>query len=201
MNLFITAYFAALLLEIAIRAPLDKKRRLEKKTDQRISTRDKALISTLFVPMLGIPAVYAATGWLDFADYRLPAWASWLGVAIMAGAVFVFWRAHVDLGLNWSPTLEIREHHELITHGIYGVLRHPMYASLLLWDLAQPLLLQNWIAGLLSLAFFVPFYVLRVRPEERMMLDTFGDQYRDYMKRVGGIFPRLSGRLPPSNSI
>jgi protein-S-isoprenylcysteine O-methyltransferase Ste14 len=102
----------------------------------------------------------------------------------------VFWRAHADLGTNWSPSLEIREKHELITRGIYGVIRHPMYASQLLWVLAQVLLLPNWLAGSLDLLVFVAFYSLRVRAEERRMLDSFGDQYRAYTSKVGGIIPK-----------
>ncbi len=112
-------------------------------------------------------------------------------MVLIAGAVFVFWRAHADLGLNWSPTLEIREKHELITGGIYSRIRHPMYASQWLWVLAQPLLLQNWIAGLLNLLVFVPFYFLRVREEERLMLEQFGDRYRTYMQQVGAVLPRF----------
>lgn len=138
-----------------------------------------------------IPIIYAATNWLDFANYTLPAWAGWLGVLILAGGLFVFWRAHLDLGVNWSPTLEIREKHELITRGIYGLIRHPMYASQWLWVIAQPLLLQNWIAGWLNLPAFAAFYFLRVGAEEQLMLEQFGDQYRSYMQRVGAVFPKL----------
>jgi protein-S-isoprenylcysteine O-methyltransferase Ste14 len=99
--------------------------------------------------------------------------------------------AHADLGLNWSPSLEIREKHELITRGIYGVIRHPMYASQWLLVIAQPLLLQNWIAGFLNFLVFIPFYLLRVKAEERMMLDSFGAQYQEYMKNTGGVLPKL----------
>lgn len=193
MDIFVAVYFAAFLVEIGIRIPFQQKRRQEKTTDQRISTQERVMLSILFVAMIVFPLLYATTHWLDFANYRLPAWGSWLGVAIMAGALFVFWRSHADLGLNWSPTLEIREHHTLVTRGIYGVIRHPMYASILLWSIAQPLLLHNWLAGLMDLAVFFPFYLMRARPEERMMMETFGDQYRDYMARVGGIFPKPLG--------
>ena len=53
------------------------------------------------------------------------------------------------------------------------------------------LLLQNWIVGPAFLVTFVPFYLLRVPSEERMMLDVFGDQYRDYRKRTGRILPKF----------
>lgn len=51
--------------------------------------------------------------------------------------------------------------------------------------------MQNWIAGWLDLFVFILFYTLRVRAEEKLMIDTFGEQYRDYMRKVGGVFPKL----------
>ncbi len=191
MDIFTVIYFAALIIEIVIRAPVDRKRRQEKIGDRRVSTQEKVLLGLLSIGGFLIPIIYAATHWLDFANYDLPAWAGWLGVVIIAGVLFVFWRAHADLGLNWSPSLEIREKHELITRGIYGVIRHPMYTSQFLLVFAQPLLLQNWIAGWSGLLAFVPFYFLRVQAEEKMMLDSFGGQYQEYKKKVGGVIPKL----------
>lgn len=191
MDSFTVIYFVALIIEIVIRAPIDRKRRREKISDRRVSTQEKVLLGLLSIGGFLIPLIYAVTHWLDFANYVLSAWAGWLGVIIIAGAVFVFWRAHADLGLNWSPTLEIREKHELITRGIYGIIRHPMYTSQFLLVFAQPLLLQNWIAGWSGLIAFIPFYILRVKAEEKMMLDSFGDKYEEYRKQVGGVIPKL----------
>jgi protein-S-isoprenylcysteine O-methyltransferase Ste14 len=190
MGIFTAIYFAAILIEMAIRAPLNKKRKQLKMSERRVTGQEKILLGLLFLGMFFVPLIYGASDWLDFANYSQPAWAGWLGVVLIAGAVLVFWRAHADLGLNWSPTLEIREKHELVTRGIYGTIRHPMYASQWLWVLAQPLLLQNWIAGFINLLVFVPFYFLRVREEERLMLEQFGDQYRSYMQRVGAVLPK-----------
>lgn len=191
MDIFTVIYFAAILLEIVIRAPLNKRRQSEKMSEQRVNRQERTMLGLLFLGMFLVPILYAATNWLDFANYTLPAWAGWLGVLLLAAALFVFWRAHADLGLNWSPSLEIREKHELITRGIYAVIRHPMYASQWLWVIAQPLLLQNWIAGFLNLLVFIPFYFLRVKGEEQMMLEQFGDQYRSYMQKVGAVFPKF----------
>jgi len=80
---------------------------------------------------------------------------------------------------------------QLVTRGIYSVIRHPMYASQWIFSLAAPLLLQNWIAGFLNLPIFIPFYLLRVKAEEQMMLERFGDQYRSYMQKVGAVFPKF----------
>lgn len=191
MDVFTAIYFVAIVVEMIIRAPTSRKQRKEPKSNRRVTTQEKALLGLLFLAMFFIPIFYAATDWLDFANYTLPLWAGWLGVVIITGALVVFWRSHADLGLNWSPSLEIREKHELITRGIYGVIRHPMYASQWLWVIAQPLILQNWIAGWLDLIVFIFFYTLRVKAEEQMMLEQFGDQYRSYMQNVGAVIPKF----------
>jgi protein-S-isoprenylcysteine O-methyltransferase Ste14 len=191
MDIFTTIYFLAILVEIVIRAPLNKRRKQEKMSERRVTTQEKTLLALLFLGMFLVPIIYGATDWLEFADYDLTSWAGWIGVILITSAIFVFWRAHADLGINWSPTLEIREQHQLITHGIYGVIRHPMYASQWLWVIAQPLLLQNWIAGWLNLIVFVFFYFLRVKAEEQLMIERFGDESRAYMQRVGAVFPKF----------
>ena len=191
MKVFVWIYFAAIVIEMIIRAPLNKKRKAEKMNVRRVTSQETIILFLLLIAMLILPLVYVFSNWLAFANYTLPAWTGWLGVIILAGALFVFWRAHADLGLNWSPTLEIREKHELITKGIYGIIRHPMYASQWLWVIAHPLLLQNWIAGWLNFLIFVVFYALRVKEEEQLMIEQFGDDYRAYMKKVGAVFPKV----------
>jgi protein-S-isoprenylcysteine O-methyltransferase Ste14 len=163
MDIFTAIYFLALIIELIIRVPLDRKRKQEKMSERRVTRQEQILLGLLSLGGLIVPLIYAFTNWLDFANYILPAWAGWLGILLTAVALFIFWRAHADLGINWSPTLEIREKHELITRGIYGVIRHPMYASRWLLVIAQPLLLQNWIAGFLNLLVFIPFYASQSR--------------------------------------
>lgn len=194
MSIFEIVFWAAIVVEMAIRAPINKQRKQEAMSKSQVSSQEKTLLFLLFLGMFLLPLIYSATHWLDFANYSLPSWAGWLGVMFTFGAVIVFWRAHVDLGLNWSPSLEIREKHELISRGIYGLIRHPMYASQWLWVIAQPLLLQNWIAGFANLIIFIPFYLLRVQAEEQMMVESFGESYRTYMKETGRVFPSIKNK-------
>jgi protein-S-isoprenylcysteine O-methyltransferase Ste14 len=191
MTVFEIVYWAAIIAEMAIRAPISQKQRKESKSESRTGKQEKIMLGLLFLAMFFLPLIYSATSWLDFANYSLPNWAGWLGVILILLALLVFWRSHADLGLNWSPSLEIRTEHKLITNGIFGYIRHPMYASQWIWVIAQPLLIQNWIAGFLNLFVFIAFYFLRVRAEEKMMLDTFGDEYREYMNKTGAVFPRV----------
>jgi protein-S-isoprenylcysteine O-methyltransferase Ste14 len=65
-----------------------------------------------------------------------------------------------------------------------------MYAAHLLWALAQPLLLHNWIAGFSFLVVIIPHFLLRIGDEEKMMLDNFGDEYSEYMKKTGRFLPK-----------
>ncbi|MCE9645144.1 MAG: isoprenylcysteine carboxylmethyltransferase family protein [Chloroflexi bacterium] len=191
MRIFVVMFWAAIAAEIAIRAPINQQRKKQPKPEQHVSLQEKILLGLLFISGFLAPLIYSATSWLNFADYSLPAWAGWLGTTLILLAILVFWRGHADLGLNWSPTLEIRTEHKLITTGIYGVIRHPMYASQWLWVFAQSLLLQNWIAGFFSIAVWMLFYFLRVQAEEKMMLDTFGEEYREYIKRTGAVLPKI----------
>ena len=190
-----TLYFLGLLAQVVIRIPHEQQRRRTRMAVERVDTLEWTLMGLLFVGVLFVPAVYTSTSWLDRADYRLPPEAERsagrVGAALMTFAVWLFWRSHADLGRNWSPSLQLREGHTLVTKGVYRNLRHPMYASEWLWGIAQALLLQNWVAGWADLALFTPLYVLRVPREERMMLDRFGEEYRAYMNRTGRVVPQL----------
>jgi len=85
----------------------------------------------------------------------------------------------------------MRKGHELIVHGVYRRIRHPMYAVIFVFALAQGLLLQNWLAGWAGLVTVAPVYLVRTPREEKMMCEFFGESYRDYMGRTGRQWPRL----------
>jgi protein-S-isoprenylcysteine O-methyltransferase Ste14 len=159
--------------------------------DDRENCLDKLLLVIVSLGFIAVPWVYIFTGWPAFADYELPSWAGWMGTVVFAGALLLLWRSHVDLGRNWSPKMQIREEHTLVTWGVYRYIRHPMYSAHFFWAIAQVLLLHNWIAGPAFLITSVPLYLFRVPIEERMMLDRFGEEYRMYINRTGRMFPRL----------
>lgn len=153
--------------------------------------QDRLLIAFVIAGQLVLPAALTLTPWLNWANYVLPRQAVWLGAPLLACALWLFWRSHADLGDSWSVTLELNQNHQLITEGVYRVVRHPMYVSFFLLALGQGLLLDNWVAGWTALMAVSMMYVARVPREERMMLEAFGEEYRAYMQRTGGILPRL----------
>ena len=89
--------------------------------------------------------------------------------------------------------LELQSGHQLIKQGVYRYLRHPMYSAIFLFDIAQGLLLHNWLAGWFALLSFGLMYLARVRREEQMMRDHFGKEYDDYSRSTGRLIPRLRG--------
>ncbi len=192
MTIFKIIFWAGTVIQIIIRTPFALKARPRKKVEQHVSRLENILLALLSVAAGVLPLIDSLTSWLAFADYHLPAWAGWAGVVLLIGSLLIFWRAHADLNANWSPSLELYEGHTLITQGIYHYLRHPMYASQLVWAAAQVLLIQNWIAGLGSILFFVPFYILRSTAEESMMVAKFGEAYRRYKNSTGGILPKIA---------
>jgi protein-S-isoprenylcysteine O-methyltransferase Ste14 len=149
------------------------------------------LLTLSFVGYLGVPALYLATPWLSFGDYPFQPIMFWAGIATSTAALWLFWRSHTDLGRNFSMKLVIREKHALVTTGVYRLIRHPMYASFLLWSLGQVFLLPNWITGLAGMFGFCILYFGRVGREEKLMLEKFGDDYREYMMHTKRLVPYI----------
>ena len=189
-NIFEVIFLVGFVTGTVIRKVYTFKCRGDKATDKLKSVMDIVLISAGGVG-LAAPLFYLFSPWLDFANYDLPGWLGWIGTAVFAAALLLLWRSHADLGRNWSATLRIRQQHSLVTDGIYRHIRHPMYAAHLLWAIAQGLLLENWLAGWVFLVTFIPLYLVRAPKEEQMMLDNFGEEYRNYISRTGGIIPRI----------
>ena len=149
------------------------------------------LLAAMFVTMMVLPVLHLATGIFAFADYVLPRVATVIGALLTVPTIWLLWRSHADLGRNWSPGLELREGHHLVTGRVYAQWRHPMYVSIWLAAVCQPLLIHNLIAGLLVVPAFAAMWWLRVPQEEAKMRHRFGDHYTRYCARVGRLWPRL----------
>ncbi|CAN7563314.1 protein-S-isoprenylcysteine O-methyltransferase [Pararhizobium sp. LjRoot255] len=174
-----------------VRYPFERRAKRARIVSHRRSNLDRFALVSGLLGLAIVPGFYLLTGFPKAADYPTRGWAIVLGALIFAIAVWFFRRTHKRLGRNWSVTLEIRERHELISDGPYALIRHPMYTSFLLMGLGQAFLLSNWIAGPAGIVGFAVLFFARVDKEERMMLEIFGAQYRDYMGRTKRIIPYL----------
>jgi len=183
-------WLAAFVAMAAIRMPFARRTRVNTVVLAQKDATETLLLAGMFLTMMVLPLLHLATGVFAVADYRLPLWATAAGAAVQLPFLWVFWRSHADLGRNWSPGLEVREDHTLITNGVYARVRHPMYAAIWLSALAQPLLIHNWIAGALVIPAFAAMWVIRVPNEEAMMRVRFGAAYDTYCAQTGRLWPR-----------
>lgn len=181
-------WLAAFILTMLIRMPHLKRNSGNQVHSPRKSNGESILPLILLVTLL-LPLVHLATGGLSSFDYRLPFACTIVGGLLQWPYLWLFYRSHADLRCNWSPGLEIRDGHELVVQGVYSRIRHPMYAAVWLSSLAQPLLIQNWLAGPPVLLAVCAFWFLRVPAEERMMAAHFGDAYAAYAARTGRLLP------------
>ena len=182
-------FLAGTLTYLAIRVAFKRKLAAREKSVHKTTRADMLLVALVGFGQIGVPILALATPLLAFANYTLPTSALWLGTAIFACGLWLFWRSHADLGTNWSVSLELDREHRLVTSGVYSRIRHPMYASFFVMAVAQVVLLPNWVAGGAALAAVTVLYTVRKPHEEAMMLEYFGSEYAAYMGRSGGVVP------------
>jgi len=94
------------------------------------------------------------------------------------------------LGKHYSYGLRVLPDHKLVTGGIYKYVRHPISLAVLVYDPGIPLIFSSLYGFLITLA-LIPLILYRIEIEERMLLQRFGDEYRDYMRRTKKLIPFL----------
>ena len=129
--------------------------------------------------------------WLSWAALPLPLWLRWTGIGMaLLGFGLLQW-AQTTLGKSWSDTPRMIKGQSLITSGPYQFIRHPIYTAFLLILGSTLFISANWLIGSAWLGMALLELASRIRFEEGLMLEYFGDQYREYMKRTGRLLPKL----------
>jgi protein-S-isoprenylcysteine O-methyltransferase Ste14 len=187
MKVHLTVLVANLAL-VAIRAPHGQRSRSVPVVASRRGAVERALLAFAFATFF-VPFVWLLTPWLSSADYPLHPLAFGLGVEFLIVGLWLFHRAHTDLGTNWSLSLEVRANHRLVTDGVYRKVRHPMYTSLLFFSIGEALVLPNFLAGPAYLVAMLVMIAFRLPSEERLMFDTFGAEYEAYRSRTKRLMP------------
>jgi protein-S-isoprenylcysteine O-methyltransferase Ste14 len=127
--------------------------------------------------------------WLGVLLVPFPDWLRWTGVALGGVSFALYAWSQATLGKEWSPHLQMREKHRLVTTGPYARIRHPVYLALVGFLTGIALVTANWFfIALLVVSIIV--LVLRIPKEEQMMVEDFGEEYKAYMQRTGGLFPK-----------
>ena len=128
--------------------------------------------------------------WMKWSEMPLPEWARWIGVVTGIISVPLMYWLFKSIGKNITQTVKTRKEHELVTNGPYRWVRHPLYSVGTLLFLSFALMASNWFIALSSLMGLVMLMV-RLPKEEGNLIEKFGDEYRNYMKRTGRLIPKI----------
>lgn len=108
-------------------------------------------------------------------------------IVTLISLVIMLW-ARKTLGNNWSGHVTLKENHELIKHGPYAFVRHPIYSGLLLLMLG-PVILYGHLYGLFAFIIFFVGVWFRSQQEEKLLTDHFPQDYPNYKKQVKRLVP------------
>jgi protein-S-isoprenylcysteine O-methyltransferase Ste14 len=145
--------------------------------------------------------VIAALGVIGLLNAYLPAYTDreefwtidgdavrWIGVALFAaGGALRLWPVYV-LGHRFSGLVAIQPDHELVTDGIYSIIRHPSYLGLIVNSLGWALAFRSGVGVLLTALTVVPI-LARIVAEERLLRAQFGDEYEAFCARTSRLIP------------
>jgi protein-S-isoprenylcysteine O-methyltransferase Ste14 len=165
--------------------------------DATLKRREEGTASKVagLLGMIGFVAtiiLVANPNWLTWASIPLSTSLRWAGVGIaLAGFALLQW-AQNTLGKNWSDTPRMMKDQHLVTSGPYRWIRHPIYSAFLLILGAIILISANWPIGLSFIGMTTLEIASRIGFEEALMIEYFGDEYRQYMNRTGRLLPKFT---------
>jgi protein-S-isoprenylcysteine O-methyltransferase Ste14 len=147
----------------------------------------------IFALRVGL-VVFAANVWLAGGPvlrtrFVPPSSAAALGglALVLGGLAFAVW-ARLHLGSNWSATVTLKEGHELVRSGPYALVRHPIYTGLLAALLGSAVM-NGEMRSLAAVALLAVALLVKMRLEERWMVERFGEEYRQYRREVKALVP------------
>lgn len=115
---------------------------------------------------------------------------AWAGILLFAGGIAINIWAMATLRAMYTVRLDIQEGHKLVTDGPYRIVRHPGYFGFLLALPGMGLALGSLTLLAFTVAIVV-WIVYRVRDEEAMLIERFGDEYRAYQRRTKRLIPSV----------
>ena len=135
------------------------------------------MVSTILVVVVELISIILGTT-------LLPPWARWLGVGFAAVGVVVFITAVITMRDSWRAGVSKSVKTELVTSGIFGISRNPAFLGFDLVYLGILLMFFNW--GLFAVSIFAAlmFHLQIVNVEEDFLLESFGEDYLNYRKKV-----------------
>ena len=172
--LFVPMFIAGIVL--IVRQPELLRKRLDAKEQQQGQKWVVALSGLMFIAVFVVAGLSLRFGW-----YMLPDWAVFVATVVFLAAYALY--AEVMRENVWlSRTIEVQENQQVVSTGLYGIVRHPMYSATLLLFLSMPLVLASpWSFAIMLL--YIPIIALRIRNEEQV-LERELKGYTEYKQQV-----------------
>ena len=199
MNENIFRILAALILLTGMGISSYFRIKADKETGEKISRKVDGSVMMNIIKFGGLilwlsPFVYLVNPqWMAWSKIGLPELLRWLGVGIGILCVLGIYWLFSSIGSGISPTSATRKEHTLSTSGPYRWVRHPLYTIGSTLFISFGMMADNWFIAALGVLAFIAM-AKRTPQEEANLLEKFGDDYREYMKRTGRFFPKLGSR-------
>lgn len=197
MNETIFRIIAALILFTGIGISSYYRRKADRDTGEKISRKADGRAMMTVIRLAGLvlwlsPLVYLINpGWMAWSKVGLPEWVRWLGVGMGVLCVFGIYWLFSSIGSGITPTSATRKEHKLVTNGIYRYIRHPLYTFGSSMFVSFGMMADNWFIAALGVLAFI-LMAARTPKEEANLIEKFGDEYREYMKRTGRFLPKFN---------
>jgi protein-S-isoprenylcysteine O-methyltransferase Ste14 len=196
MNENIFRILAAVILFSGMGISIYHRRKADKEAGGSLSRRADGTAMMTVIRVFGLilwlsPLVYLLNAnWMAWSKIGLPDGARWLGVVVGALCVPGIYWLFSSIGTGITPVSATRSEHKLSTSGPYRWVRHPLYTIGSSFIISFGLMADNWFIALMGILAFIAM-AIRTPKEEANLIEKFGDEYREYMRRTGRFLPKL----------
>lgn len=196
MNENIFRIIAAVILFTGVGISTYFRRKADRDSGEKLSRKADGTPMMMVIRIGGLilwlsPLVYLINpAWMAWSKLGLPEWVRWLGVGIGILCAFGIYWLFSSIGSGITPVSATRKEHKLSTSGIYHWVRHPLYTIGSSFIVSFGMMADNWFIAALGVLAFIGMAV-RTPKEEANLIEKFGDEYREYMKRTGRFLPKL----------
>ncbi len=188
--LFILSFLSMLIVRVAFHRMAARERTNVEHKESNLNVVVRGIFG--FGYILSLLIYIFMPKWFDWALFPLPIWLRWVGAVVTLISILMLVWIQWALGVHFHTTVHTQEEHQLVSHGPYQWVRHPMYTNFILMGLGWFLLTANGFIGIPLMAGIVIVVLVRIENEEAVLLQLFGDDYRAYIQRTGRFLPRFS---------
>ena len=158
---------------------------LIKRGGSAAQTLDRRARWGIVIQALAYMIVWQPAFWMR----SIPAWRIPFAAIFLVLGPVLSWTSARTLGRQWRFDAGLNAEHQLVRSGAYRFIRHPIYTSMLCMLLGTGLLTTRWMFLIVSVGLFLVGAEIRIRIEDALLASRFGDEFRDYQRKVPAYVP------------